>query len=254
MGLKKFKLALNWLFYQQSMKLYGESEKIRDDLLQESFTIRRGLEALKIQHCDLLNNQVIGYTSPGFYPINSQLLTDYLPYNESLDQSTNQSFNTSISEHINRVENFHHSLVELSDRLFPIYIEESLPLSIQCLVDSCFLAHPHISVDFNMPSYWRKESAQFSLLTLRTLQELMSITVPTFSDPLSIYINLKDRKNIRELTLEIIYPDISTLLFYSGLPELKYLSSSWEFLISGKCFYHIVNYKSNYKIAWFFCW
>ncbi|MEY3255788.1 MAG: hypothetical protein RLZZ29_919 [Cyanobacteriota bacterium] len=250
MGLKKFKLALNWLFYKQSMKLYGESEKIRDDLLQESFTIRRGLEALKIQHCNLLNNQVMGYPSPGFYPVSSQLLSAYLPHSES----PSQSFNTSISEHIKRVENFHHSLVGLSDRLFPIYIEESLPLSIQCLLDSCFLAHPHISVDFDMPSYWRKESAQFSLLTLRTLQELMSITVPTFSDPLSIYINLKDRKNIRELTLEIIYPDISTLLFYSGLPELKYLSSSWEFLISGKCFYHIVNYKSNYKIAWFFCW
>ncbi|MBG0744145.1 MAG: hypothetical protein IV298_11775 [Cylindrospermopsis raciborskii KL1] len=250
MGLKKFKLALNWLFYKQSMKLYGESEKIRDDLLQESFTIRRGLEALKIQYSNLLNNQVMGYQSPGFYPVSSQLLSAYLPHNESLSQS----FNTSISEHIKRVENFHHSLVGLSDRLFPIYIEESLPLSIQCLLDSCFFAHPHISVDFNMPSYWRKESAQFSLLTLRTLQELMSITVPTFSDPLSIYINLKDRKNIRELTLEIIYPDISTLLFYSGLTELKYLSSSWEFLISGKCFYHIVNYKSNYKIAWFFCW
>ncbi|MFB2645086.1 hypothetical protein ACE09Y_02265 [Raphidiopsis sp. BLCC-F218] len=250
MGLKKFKLALNWLFYKQSMKLYGESEKIRDDLLQESFTIRRGLEALKIQYSNLLNNQVMGYPSPGFYPVSSQLLSAYLPH----DESPSQSFNTSISEHIKRVENFHHSLVELSDRLFPIYIEESLPLSIQCLLDSCFFAHPHISVDFNMPSYWRKESAQFSLLTLRTLQELMSITVPTFSNPLSIYINLKDRKNIRELTLEIIYPDISTLLFYSGLTELKYLSSSWEFLISGKCFYHIVNYKSNYKIVWFFCW
>ncbi len=176
MGLKKFKLALNWLFYKQSIKLYGESEKIRDDLLQESFTIRRGLEALKIQHCNLLNNQVMGYPSPGFYPVGSQLLSAYLPHNES----PNQSFNNSISEHIKRVENFHHSLVELSDRLFPIYIEESLPLSIQCLLDSCFLAHPHISVDFDMPSYWRKESAQFSLLTLRTLQELMSITIPNF--------------------------------------------------------------------------
>ncbi|MEB3147196.1 MAG: hypothetical protein VKL02_13820 [Cylindrospermopsis raciborskii 1523720] len=253
MGLKKVKLALNWLFYKQSIKLHAESEKIRDDLLQESFTIRRGLEALKGEHRNLLNNQ-LGYPSPSFYPVSSQLLNDYLPHNESPNQLPNQSFNTSISEHIKRVENFHHSLVELSDRLFPIYIEESLPLSIQCLLDSCFIAHPHISVDFDMPSSWRKESAQFSLLTLRTIQELVSLTVPTFSDPLSVYINLKDRKNIRELTLEIIYPDISTLLFYSSLPELKYLSSSWEFLISGKCFYHVVNYKGNYKIAWFFCW
>ncbi|WP_240868139.1 hypothetical protein [Cylindrospermopsis raciborskii] len=100
MGLKKIKLALNWLFYKQSIKLYGESEKIRDNLLQESFTIRRGLEALKIQHCNLLNNQVIGYPSSGFYPVSSQLLSDYLPYNELLNQSENQSFNTSISEHI----------------------------------------------------------------------------------------------------------------------------------------------------------
>ncbi len=50
--------------------------------------------------------------------------------------------------------------------------------------------------------------------------------------------------------MQITYPDISTMLFYSNLPELKYLSDSVQFLISGKCFYK----SKNLRLAWYCCW
>ena len=89
----RIKQALQWWFYREFLKLFLESEKVRDDLLQESFTIRRNLDLLVM---DKLSLSV-----------------------------------TEIQAHIKKIDNFHHSLVQLSDRLCPISIQDSLPLCIE---------------------------------------------------------------------------------------------------------------------------
>ena len=53
-----------------------------------------------------------------------------------------------------------------------------------------------------------------------------------------------------QLMVQITYPDISTLFFYSSLPELKYLCDSFRFLTSGTCFYR----NQNLSIIWYFYW
>ncbi|MBK1990276.1 hypothetical protein A0J48_022575 [Sphaerospermopsis aphanizomenoides BCCUSP55] len=209
---EKITPALKWWFYRQSIKLFLEAEKIRDSLLQESFTIRRSLEVLKIDHLNLSTHQ--------------------------------------ISEHIKKIENFHHSLVQLSDRLCPVYIQDSLPLSIQSLLDPWLTSNPHVYFHIDMPISWRNEPVECSFLILRALEELLTITLPQFSTAISIHISLKEKENARELTVHITYPDISSMIFYSNLPELKYLSDSVQFLIPGKCFYK----SRNMRIAWYFCW
>jgi hypothetical protein len=209
---QRIKQALQWWSYRQSKKLFLEAEKIRDSLLQESFTIRRNLDVLKINDLNLSIHQ--------------------------------------ISEYTKKIDNFHHSLVQLSDRLCPGYIQDSLPLSIQCLLVPWVASHPHVYFHIDMPGSWQHESVECSLIILRALEELLTITLRKFLTPIAIHISLKSTDNTRQLTVKITYSEISHHIFYSNLPELKYLGDSLEFLISGKCFYN----SKNLRISWHFCW
>lgn len=54
----RIRQALKWWSYQESIKRFLEAEKIRDDLLQESFIIRRNLEMLTVDNLDLSVNKI----------------------------------------------------------------------------------------------------------------------------------------------------------------------------------------------------
>ncbi|MBE9036566.1 hypothetical protein [aff. Roholtiella sp. LEGE 12411] len=209
---QRIQQALQWWSSRQSMRLFLEAEKIREGLLQESFTIRRSLDLLAIDNVNLSINKT--------------------------------------QECLKQVDSFHHSLVQLSDRLFPAYLQDSLPLAIECLLEPWLVSNPHLYFDINMPAYWRHEPADRSLVVLRALEELLIITLPEVLMPISIYITLQEQKNIGQLMVQITYPDTSTFIFYSNLPELKYLCGSFQFLTSGKSFYR----SQNLSIACYLCW
>ncbi|WP_353931064.1 hypothetical protein WJM97_00145 [Okeanomitos corallinicola TIOX110] len=208
----KIQPALRWWSDKQSKKLFLEAENIRDSLLQESFSIRRSLDILKIDTVNL-----------------------------SIDQ---------ISEYTKKIDKFHHSLVQLSDRLCPVYIQDSLPLSIQCLLDYWVKSNPHVYFHIDLPVYWQHESVECSLIILMALEELLQITLQEISTIIATHISLKIKEKTRELTVRITYSDISTPMFYYNSPELEYISDTLEFLISGKCLYK----NHNFRIAWQFSW
>ncbi|MGF1935726.1 MAG: hypothetical protein RM347_015280 [Nostoc sp. ChiQUE02] len=204
--------ALQWWSYRQSIKLFLEAEKIRDDLLQDSFTIRRNLDLLSVDNLNLSGNR--------------------------------------IQECLNHIDNFHHSLVQLSDRLFPVSLQDSFPLAIECLLEPWLASNRQLYFQIDMPIYWRHEPAERSLIVLTALNELLTISLPEILAPTSIYINLKEQKDIGQLVVEITYPNMATFVLYSRIPELKYLCESFRLLTSGKCFRH----SKNLKITWYFYW
>jgi hypothetical protein len=204
--------ALQWWASRESTKLFLEAEKIRDGLLQESFTIRRSLEMLTVDNLELSPNQT--------------------------------------QECLKKIDTFHHSLAQLSDRLFPAYLQDSLPLAIQSLLEPWIASRNHIYFHVDMPDCWRHEPAEGSLIVLRALEELLRITLPEVLTPISIYITLKQQGNIAQLLVQITYPDVSNLVFYSSLPELAHLCESFKFLTSGKCFCR----TKNLSVTWYFCW
>ena len=204
--------ALQWWSSRQSMKLFQEAEKIRDGLLQESFTIRRSLEMLPVDNLEL-------------------------------------SFNKT-QDCLKQIDQFHQSLVELSDRLFPAYLQDSLPLAIHCLLEPWRASYPHLYFHIDMPACWREESVGCSLTVVRALEELLRITLPEALTQISIDISLEEQENIGQLIVRITYPDTHTLICYSSLPELKFLCKTFQVLTSGKCFYRI----KNLTVIWYFCW
>ncbi|QSJ20889.1 hypothetical protein JYQ62_20665 [Nostoc sp. UHCC 0702] len=204
--------ALQWWFSRQSFKLFLEAKKIRDGLLQESFTIRRSLDLLAQDNLNLTTNKT--------------------------------------QEYLKQADNFHHALVQLSDRLFPAYIQDSLPLAIECLLEPWLTSNSQLYFHFDIPPYWRYEPAERSLLVLRALEELLILTLSNVSVSTSIFISLKQQKNIGQLMVQITYPDLSTVIFYSSLRELKSLCESFRFLTSGTCFCR----KQNLSITCYFYW
>jgi hypothetical protein len=209
---KKIKPALQWWSYRQSKKLFWEAETIRDSLLQESFSMRRSLDIFKIANLNL-----------------------------SVEQ---------ISEYIKKIDKFHHSLVQLSDRLCPVYIQDSLPLSIQCLLDSWVISHPHVYFHIDLPQNWQNEPMECNLIILMALEELLKITLQELVRLMAINITLTTESEHKKLKVRLTYADISTPIFYSQLPEFKYLADTLEFLIAGKCCYR----SYNFRIAWQFSW
>ncbi|MCF4968066.1 hypothetical protein [Nostoc sp. CMAA1605] len=209
---QRIQQALQWWSSRQSTKLFVEAEKIRDDLLQETFTIRRHLDVLTANNLNLSNHQT----------------QDYL----------------------RQIDNFHHSLVQLSNRLFPESLPDSFPLAIECLIEPWLAINPHLYFHLDLPVYWRQEQAFHSLTVLSILDELLTINLSNIITGITIYISLKQQKNQGQLKIQINYHDITSFMCHTNSTELKYLCDTFQVLTSGRCFYR----ASNCQVIWHLSW
>lgn len=208
----KLQKALQWWSYRQSGKLLLEAEHIRDGLLQETFTMRRNLDLLFLDNVNLPNTQV--------------------------------------QDSLKRIENFHHSLVKLSDRLFPESLQDSFPLAIESLLESWLASNPHIYFHIDMPIYWRYEPGERGLIILSLLEEFLTITLSEIFIPNSVHLSLKLKNEIGKIAVKITYSEKSSFFPNPYSIELDYLCQICQLLTSSKCFYH----SHDFTIFWYFSW
>lgn len=207
----KAQRALQWWFQRQSMQLSYEAEKIQNGLLQESFSMRRSLEVSIVDNIE-----------------STQGNQDWLK----------------------KIEKLNHSLEQLSDRLSPAYLEDSLPLAIQYVAEHWRKCNPRLKIEMELPTHWRNDLPDRSLVVLRVLDELLRITTSELLADASIHISLKMQGNIGELSIHVSYPDLARLISYSNLKDLEYLSLTFRFLTSGQCYRR----RKNLTLAWHFKW
>jgi hypothetical protein len=208
----KTEKALQWWSKRQSLHLFQESHKIRDQLLQESFILRRSIERDLAENAELL-------------PKNHQAW-------------------------LNQLEQLHHSLEKLSDRLVPAYTEDSLPIAIQCLIESWQIRNPPVKFQLDLPTGWRQEQPERNLLIVKILDELIRINLANNSKKILIYIGLKKQSNLGKLTIQTTYPDNCTIIKSSKSKDVEYLNETFRVLTSGQCFYR----QEDSKISWYFSW
>jgi hypothetical protein len=151
---------------------------------------------------------------------------------------------------LNQLEQLHHSLEKLSDRLVPAYTEDSLPIAIQCLINSWQIRNPPVKFQLDLPTGWREEQPERNLLIVKILDELLRINIAKHSKQILIYIGLKRLSNVGELTIQATYTDNCTIIKPSKSEELEYLSETFRVLTSGQCFYR----QENSKMSWYFSW
>jgi hypothetical protein len=187
--------ALQWWFKQQSLKLGHESERIRNDILQEVFVIRR-----------------------------------YFESHLHKDGSQEQTF----QDCLERFEKLQNALGILNHQLSPDYGDESLPLAIQSLARRWQSPVPTLHLTLDLPTEWQPTSLEQNRLLLHTLDELLKIINPaTLTNPyLSIRLYANTQGRSLEVRLQNINPDEKFQIIRSN--DLIYLHRVFQWLMPGR--------------------
>lgn len=202
--------ALQWWYGRQSSQLCHQAEGIRNGLLQESFTVRRNLELA--------------------------LLED----GERSEQPQ--------QEWLVKIDRLHHALRKLSDQLSPPYLDDSLPLAIQSVLESWKSRSLRYRFGWELPAEWRPESHERSRVVLMALDELLRLTFLDGSGG-AVAVQLHQRGDLGELSVQFSDLDRPTPP-RSVAKELAYLKRAFRFLTFGECFCRHI----DQTVVWYFRW
>ena len=218
--------AWQWWYNQKLTQLESEANLIRDQLLQESLAIRRSLELSLVQ----------------------------------ADKSNSSS--SSHQKCVERLEQFSFTLKELSDRLYPPYLNEGLPFALQYSVERWQKQMPKCKFKLNLPQAWLHETSTDSSIVLSILEDLFRIQeAKTLSNNL-IFIDLQQNlfgcraNNELKIIFEekndqaTVRDNLAKHDAFSNKQELQYLQQIFESLTSGSC-RNILTEDSN---IWLFKW
>lgn len=234
------KEAIQWWHQKKLKQLESEANLIREQLLQESFAMRRSLELSSVKSDKFAScHQHDDWTSTGY---------------------------TSVPRHqkyVEQLENFHSSLKELSDRLYPPYLNEGLPFALQHSVERWQQRLPECQFELNLPSKWQKESSADDSMVLNILEDLLNIQkTHTLSNNL-IAIELEQNSSlgkfdrqlkvmfVRERTKNFTADNTCAEEITDGTRQkLQYLQQIFEGLTSGSC----SNILGENSELWLFEW
>ena len=203
--------TLYWWDQRRSRQLQQKAEEIREGLLQELFACRRSLELQLMDHPEI-----------------------------SIQ---------SLQSCLNHIEELHHSIEQLSYELSPPYIEESLPLAVQHLLEQWRMRHSVLSFETALPQSWQDDPAR-NQIVLAILDELLHLTVVEHQPEAPIYISLQADQTIGRLTVRITDSDSSALAAASREEHFHYLRRSFQLLAAGQCRMQ----TEGSTVAWYFSW
>lgn len=130
------KEAIQWWYQKKLRQWSSEANLIREQLLQESFAMRRSLELSSIK---------------------------------------SNKFAARHQKYVERLEHFHSSLKQLSDRLDPPYLNEGLPFALQHSVERWRERLPECQFKLNFPQKWQQKSSAEDFMVLNILEDLLNI-------------------------------------------------------------------------------
>lgn len=186
--------AMQWWYQRRSHQSHRQADNIRDRLLQELFSLRRGLELA------MLN------------PANSNQYQRWLE----------------------KVEELQRSLLTLSDQLSPPYSEASLPLALQYEVEQWKTQHPQIRFEVHTAHSWQHNSLEHNQLIVEVLGEWLNLNLSTCDQEREIAITLKHQDDCNTLILQANYLSQVVLEVTLESAELKHLRRVFELLMPGK--------------------
>ncbi|MBE9044705.1 hypothetical protein IQ255_09845 [Pleurocapsales cyanobacterium LEGE 10410] len=218
------KEAIQWWYQKKLRQWSSEANLIREQLLQESFAMRRSLELSSIE---------------------SDKLTAHH------------------QKYVERLENFHSSLKQLSDRLDPPYLNEGLPFALQYSVERWRERLPESQFKLNLPPFWQQKSSTDDFMVFSILEDLLNIQkTNTLSNNL-IAIDLEQNLFISKFDRQLKVMFVGEKATNSRLDsdrveedtngnrqELQYLQQIFEGLTSGSC----KNISGENSDLWLFEW
>ena len=218
--------ALQWWYKKKLTQLESEANLIREQLLQESFGMRRSLELSMLE--------------------------------------SHESASSSYQKCVTQLEDFSVALKELSDRLYPPYLKEGLPFALQQSVKRWREGLPNSQFKLNLPQKWQQKSSADDFMVLIILEDLLNIQkTNTLSNNL-IAIDLEQNSSISSKSnnqLQVIFvgekatksisdSDCVEEDTHGNRQEVQYLQQIFEGLTSGSC----SNISAENSDLWLFEW
>lgn len=204
---------LRWGYQRQANQLGNEAEKIREGLLQESFALRRSLE---------------------------------------LALADDRACTKEVKTWLTQMETIQHSLEALTDRLSPPYLNDSLPLAIQHILQHWQTTHPGLRLDIELPMHWGEEPIAQRRVILAFLKELLPIIAAQPLPETVLYAQLKtsfSQQARSSLLIQLTAPNTADL-FASAGPELADLQQFFQVLADGKCYCQQQGSTVTWRCQW----
>jgi hypothetical protein len=204
--------TMRWWHQRQALQFNAQATEIRDDLLQELFAVRRGLEVWS--------------------------------------KSNNNASSHYHHDWLQKIERLHQDLEEISNHLSPPYLEESLPLAIQYAVDSWRTHYRQLEFVLDSPVRQSGESLACNRIILMTLHEFLQLILLNLPEVDFLRIRLSLQETGNRLAIEIPCTSQSTLASFLASDDLKYLSQAFELLTLGECLYQQRELGMTWYFLW----
>jgi hypothetical protein len=208
--------ALQWWYHKKLGQLESEANLIREQLLQESFVMRRSLELSSIK--------------------------------------SNEFVSPSRQQYVVQLENFHSSLKAISDRLFPPCINEGLPFALQYSVKKWREQFPGCQFKLDLPLNWRQKAQAPNFITLNIAEELLLVQIGESLTKNLIIIELKqnslNHQLNNQLKITFVEQESNKQLLRNNQQELKYLQKSFECLTLGSCKNTLTKDSNIWSFKW----
>lgn len=187
--------AWQWWHQRQTAQLHQQAESIRDDLLQQTFAFRRYLESTLADNCD--------------------------------HADTEQA-----EQWLERFQSFYRSLEQLSDRLSPPFIEDSLPLALQFMVQTWQHSYPGLTVRLDIPSDWPGPSVNKNPIILSVMTGIIELLTPV--DGYQLQITLERQDNLCQITFKQENHQATGKKMCAKAPEITHLKEIFRSLTAGR--------------------
>jgi hypothetical protein len=208
--------ALQWWYHKKLGQLESEANLIREQLLQESFALRRSLELSSIK--------------------------------------SNEFVSSSRQQYVAQLENFHSTLKEISDRLFPPCLNEGFPSALQYLVNKWREQFPGCQFDLGLPPNWHHKSKDHNFIALNIVEELLFVQIGESLAKNLIIIeltqNFLSQQLNNQLKITFVEQESNKQLLKNNQQELKYLQKSFECLTLGSCENILTKDRNTWSFKW----
>lgn len=189
--------SLCWWYQRQTAQMSDEAERIREDLLQKLFAMRRSLE---------------------------------------LALMDKQADPKEVQHWLTQLETMQRSLEAVTHRLAPPYLEDSLPLAVQLVLKEWQSAHPTLQLEMNLPIDWQEEPLAQRRMVLATLTAWLQITVADRQPDAKLRVCLTQQAHSSEMLIQLTALNHSDLLSGAAISELFKLQQAFQVLANGICY------------------
>lgn len=202
---------------------------------QRSLHWWHGRQAMKLRHeAEELRNGVLQET----FVLRRNLEVSLAAFGEAPDDPD-----------LKRVEKVYGALKDLSDRLSPPYIDESLPHAIQHRLQEWQSRYPAMPMAAIVPEDWHLDRYEHHRAILMVLDELLDLSLAAEPAPESISLHLWQQSQQAHLTLQFIYPEAAGNSVFNP-SHLRDFQHIFRFLMQGRCACRAI----DSAICWHFSW